>query len=77
MLIPAPAPTFSLSPSLRPLRQTERRALEEGVAGLTGTTATALVVAVGYAMGRLVFELATLDGPVLLMSAAEPEAAAA
>ncbi|MEQ8833078.1 MAG: hypothetical protein RIB67_01380 [Miltoncostaeaceae bacterium] len=77
MLIPAPPPTYCLSPSLRPLRDHEVRVLEEGIEGLTGVTATALVVAVGYAMGRLVFELSTLDGPVLLMSAGEPERAAA
>lgn len=77
MLIPAPPPAYSLSPSLRPLRAHELRTLEEGLTGLTGVTATALVVAVGHAMGRLVFELATLDGPVLLMTPSEAEPAPA
>lgn len=69
MLAPVPPPTYTLSPALRPLRPPEVRVLEEGLAALTGQVATALVTGVGRAMGRLVFELATVRGPMLLMDA--------
>ena len=52
---------------LRPLRPHELRVLEDGVEALTGELMSALVVGVGSAMGRLVFELATSRGPVLLL----------
>lgn len=74
MLAPAPPPTYTLSPALRPLRADEVHALEDALGALTGDVGTALVTGVGHAMGRLVFDLATTRGPMLVMPAPEPAA---
>jgi hypothetical protein len=75
MLIPIPPPTYTLSPALRSLRPEELAVLEGSLEALSGQVATALVVGVGRALGRVVFELATPRGPMLLLDerSARPE----
>jgi hypothetical protein len=71
MLIPAPPPAYTLSPALPPLSAAQHEALEACLAALTGDVNCALVTGVGRALGGTVFELATADGPVLVLGRGE------
>ena len=67
MLVPAPPPSYTLAPDVRPLEPGEQAALEGCLRALTGRVTGVLVTAVGTTLSHHVLELSTPAGSLLVL----------
>lgn len=72
MLVPVPAPAYTLAPALPALRDGERRALETCLVALTGRVTSVVVTGAGTTLGHHVLELATPAGSMLVLERIAP-----
>ncbi len=73
MLVPVPAPAYTLAPALPVLRAGEQRALETCLAALTGRVGSVVVTGAGTTLGHHVLELVTPTGSMLVIERVEPD----
>ena len=76
MLIPAPPPTYTLSPHLSTLTPSQQAVLDACLDALTGRLAGVVVTAAGTTATHHVIQLATHAGPILVTERADFERAA-
>lgn len=77
MLVPAPPPSYTLAPGMRPLRPGQQAALDACLSALTGRISGVVVTAAGTTLGHHVIELATSAGTMLVLERVGPRAGAA
>ena len=76
MLIPAPPPTYTLSPHLTTLTPAQQAVLDACLEALTGRLCGVVVTAAGTTATHHVIQLATHAGAILVTERVESERAA-
>ena len=76
MLIPAPPPTYTLSPHLTTLTPGQQAVLDACLEALTGRLSGVVVTAAGTTVTHHVIQLATHAGPMLVTERVDSERAA-
>lgn len=67
MLIPLPLPAFTLAPGIENLSRRQTRMLNDCLATLSGRVPGVMVLATKSTPTHELLELATTDGPLILM----------
>ena len=67
MLIPPPAPSYTLDPDLGDLTEDQERALDRCLESLTGEVGGVVVTAVRLRAGAQVIEILTACGPMTMV----------
>lgn len=75
MIIPAPPPTYTLSPHLPPLEPGQQAVLDACLDALTGRLSGVVVTAAGTTATHHVMQLATHAGPLLVIERVDSERA--
>jgi hypothetical protein len=76
VLIPAPPPTYTLSPHLGPLDRGQQAVLDACLDAFTGRLSGVVVTAVGTTETHHVIQLATQAGALLVIERVDPLRAA-
>jgi hypothetical protein len=72
VIVPPPAPSYTLAPDVDPLCPRQQAALEACLSALTGRLGGVVVTAAGVSETHLVIELMTAAGTLLMMERIAP-----